>query len=208
MNRKMQVSRLIVLFLGLVCAGLLAPAHADWARWLGPNQDGTTAGNEMFPAEAFGLEVAWSRTLGIAYSGIAIADGRAVTLFADGEHDFMTAVDAETGEELWRYKIDTWYAGHDGSEGGASSMPVIDDGVVFGLGAKGHLFALRMDDGKEIWALRIDEALGARPPRYGFATTPLVAGDVLFVQADQAPTSAPARSCGPRATTRSATPRR
>ena len=183
MNRRMQMSRLMVWVLFVALFGVSAPAHAEWVRWLGPNQDGTTLGNDLFPAEGFGLEVAWSRPLGVAYSGIAVADGRAVTLFADGEFDWMTAVDAKTGKELWRYKIDAWYEAHDGSEGGASSAPVIDDGVVFGLGAKGHLFAVRLDDGEEVWSLRIDDELGARPPRYGFATTPLVAGDVLFVEA-------------------------
>jgi len=172
MNRRMQMSRLMVGVLFVALFGVSAPAHAEWVRWLGPNQDGTTLGNDLFPTEEFGLEVAWSRPLGVAYSGIAVADGRAVTLFADGEFDWMTAVDAKTGKELWRYKIDTWYEAHDGSEGGASSAPVIDDGVVFGLGAKGHLFAVKLDDGEELWSLRIDEELGARPPRYGFATTP------------------------------------
>jgi len=182
MNRRMHTSRLMVLVLFVAFFGFAAPAHTEWTRWLGPNQDGTTLGNDLFPAEGFGLEVAWSHSLGVAYSGIAVADGRAVTLFADGEFDWATAVDAKTGKELWRYKIDTWYEAHGGSEGGASSMPVIDDGVVFGLGAKGHLFAVKLDDGEEIWSLRIDEELDARPPRYGFATTPLVAGEVLFVQ--------------------------
>jgi outer membrane protein assembly factor BamB/enterochelin esterase-like enzyme len=166
---------------GLCCFSVAAQA-TEWARWLGPNQDGTILGSDLFPAENFGLEVAWNRPLGIAYSGIAISGGRAVTMFADGEFDWLTAVDAKTGEELWRYKIDTMYAGHDGSEGGPISMPVVDGDVVFGLGAKGHLFAVRLDSGEEIWTLRIDEEFGGRPPHYGFTTTPLVVGDLLFVQ--------------------------
>jgi enterochelin esterase-like enzyme/outer membrane protein assembly factor BamB len=70
-----------------------------------------------------------------------------------------------------------------GSEGGPNGMPVIADGVVYGLGAKGDLFAVSLADGKGLWSLRIDEKLGARPARFGFSTVPLVAGDVLFVQA-------------------------
>ena len=168
-----------------VCSLLLlsTAAEADgWTRWRGPNQDGTSIGNRIFGEEAFGLDVAWSRPLGIAYSGIAVADGRAVTMFADGEFDWLTAVDTKTGKEFWRYKIDTMFPKNGGSEGGAVSTPVIDGDMVYGLGAKGHLFAVRLEDGREIWSLRIDEQLGARRPNWGFATTPLVAGDVLFVQ--------------------------
>jgi enterochelin esterase-like enzyme/outer membrane protein assembly factor BamB len=74
------------------------------------------------------------------------------------------------------------YPASGGSEGGPNGMPVVADGTVYGLGAKGHLFALRLEDGREVWKLRIDEALGARPPMFGFSTVPLVAGDALFVQ--------------------------
>jgi outer membrane protein assembly factor BamB/enterochelin esterase-like enzyme len=179
--------RLGGLVLAAVLIGVLgfpgeAPA-SDWARWLGPNHDGKAPGEGLFPDESFGLRVAWNRPLGVAYSGIAVAEGRAVTMFADGEVDWLTAVDAKTGEELWRYEIDAMYGAHDGSEGGPASMPVVDDGVVFALGAKGHLFAVRLDDGQEVWSQRIDETLGARAPSYGFATTPLVVGDLLFLQA-------------------------
>jgi outer membrane protein assembly factor BamB/enterochelin esterase-like enzyme len=183
MNRRI---RLICLTLTAVSIGLFgssaAPWASDWEHWLGPNRDGTSLGDELFPAESFGLDVAWNRSLGVAYSGVAVSDGRAVTMFADGELDWLTAVDAKTGEELWRYEIDTMYAAHDGSEGGPVSMPVIDDGVVYGLGAKGQLFAVRLKDGKEIWSLRIDEDLGARAPFYGFTTTPLIVDDLLFLQ--------------------------
>lgn len=175
-------ARWLVLPTLLVCFCVVTQA-SEWARWLGPNQDGTTSGDDLFALEQFDLKAAWSRPLGVAYSGIAIKDGRAVTLFADGEFDYVTAVDARTGKELWSYRIDTMYAAHDGSEGGPISMPVIDGDAVYGLGAKGHLFALRLQDGKELWALRIDDRFGARAPRYGFTTTPLVAGEVLFVQA-------------------------
>ena len=166
------------------CFPLLAPVAeaAGWTRWRGPNQDGTSTGNRIFTDEAFGLDVAWSRPLGLAYSGIAVADGRAVTMFADGEFDWLTAVGARTGEEFWRYKIDAMFPKNGGSEGGAVSTPVIDGDVVYGLGAKGHLFAVRLEDGREIWSLRIDEQLEARRPNWGFATTPLVVGGVLFVQ--------------------------
>jgi outer membrane protein assembly factor BamB/enterochelin esterase-like enzyme len=178
--------RLFCLMLSAVLIGLLGSLAAveasDWTRWLGENHDGTAASDGLFPDEGFGLEVAWNRPLGIAYSGIAIAEGRAVTMFAAGEVDWLTAVDAKTGEELWRYEIDAMYAAHDGSEGGPASMPVVDDGVVYALGAKGHLFAVRLKDGQEIWSLRIDEKLGARAPSYGFATTPLIVDDVLFLQ--------------------------
>jgi len=183
MNRRMR-SICLMLATAMLGLGFVATAAhaADWVRWLGPNQDGTAAGDGLFPEDGFGLDVAWARPLGIGYSGIAVAEERAITLFADGESDFLVAVDAGTGEELWRYRIDAMYGAHDGSEGGPVGMPVVDDGVVYGVGAQGHLFAVRLEDGEAVWSLHMEEAFGSRAPGYGYTTCPLAVGDLLFVQ--------------------------
>jgi enterochelin esterase-like enzyme/outer membrane protein assembly factor BamB len=155
---------------------------ADWPSWLGPTRDGRATGLGVEPGKPVGFEVAWKRALGKGYTGIAVSGERAVTMFADGTKDWVVAFEARTGQELWRYEIDAMYPPQGGSEGGPAGMPVVADGVVYGLGAKGHLFAVQLADGRELWKLRIDEALGGRPPMFGFSTAPLVAGDVLFVQ--------------------------
>ena len=36
---------------------------------------------------------------------MAVADGRAVTLFSDGKDDLAVAFDSASGRELWRYAI-------------------------------------------------------------------------------------------------------
>ncbi len=128
------------------------------------------------------LELIWKRSLGSGHSRIAVARGRAVTMFSDGTFDLLVALDAETGKEIWRYQIATTYRGHDGSQDGPISTPIVDAGVVYGLGPKGHLFAVALADGRPIWSTQIEQAVGARPPVWGFATTPLIAGDVLIVQ--------------------------
>jgi outer membrane protein assembly factor BamB len=168
----------------LIAALLLAPVAAagDWSRWRGPNQDGTLAGQGAFGDVAFGLDVAWVRQLGIAYSPIAVVDGRAVTMFGDGESDWLIAMDAKSGEELWRYKIDAFFEKIGGSDGGPLSMPVVHDGTVYGLGARGHLFAVDFEDGEALWSFRIDEKLGARMARFGFTTSPLIVDELLIVQ--------------------------
>jgi enterochelin esterase-like enzyme/outer membrane protein assembly factor BamB len=158
------------------------PAAADWDRWLGPEQNGSVGAAGLFPEGDFGLEVAWQRPLGVSYSGIVVVGDRAVTMFGDGETDWLIAVDAATGEEVWRYEIAPMYAPHDGSEGGSASTPVVDADLVYGLGAAGRLFAVGLEDGREAWSHDIVEVLGARAPSYGFSTTPLVVGDLLFLQ--------------------------
>ncbi|MCP3981560.1 MAG: PQQ-binding-like beta-propeller repeat protein [bacterium] len=173
-----------VLAAALVALVLIAPAaiSGDWSQWRGPNQDGTLVDQGAFGDAAFGLDVEWVRELGIAYSAIAVVGDRAITMYGDGEVDWLIAMDAATGEEIWNYRIDSFFEKIGGSDGGPLSMPVVHDGTVYGLGARGHLFAVNFDDGEELWSFRIDEKLGARMPRFGFTTSPLIVDDMLFVQ--------------------------
>jgi outer membrane protein assembly factor BamB len=154
---------------------------ADWTRWLGPEHTGASSERDVFGADAK-LDVAWTKPLGIAYSAIAVADGKAVTMYGDGKTDWLVALDATSGEQAWRYRVGKMFPKIGGAHGGQLSMPVIDDGRVYGLGAKGQLFAVKLEDGSKVWSMRIDKKLGAKQPHFGFTTTPLVAGDLLIVQ--------------------------
>ena len=155
---------------------------SDWPVWSGPEGNLTSLGNGVFDGGAFGLERVWSRTLGSAYSGILVVDGRLTTTFSDGESDYLVTLDASTGAEQWRYRISDTYKGHDGSDDGPLATPTIDGGVVYGLGAWGQLFAVSLEDGKERWRLDLVADFGAVKPHYGFTTTPTVIGDLLVVE--------------------------
>jgi enterochelin esterase-like enzyme/outer membrane protein assembly factor BamB len=168
----------IFLFLSLPALAVAT----GWPHLRGPAFDGRAIETGVFDRKAFALEVAWRVPLGPAYSGIAVAEGKAVTLYSDGESDFAAALDAETGKTLWRYKIDNVYRGHDGSSDGPLSTPLIHHSMVYGLGPRGQLFALRLKDGHEVWTQNVPEVFGAQEPHFGFTTTPMVEGDVLVVQ--------------------------
>jgi hypothetical protein len=83
---------------------------------------------------------------------------------------------------LWKYTIGPTHRGHDGSEDGIIGSPVIGRGKVFVVGPRGKLFALGLDDGELKWSVDLITELGAEPPLYGFAMTPLLEGDMLIVQ--------------------------
>jgi enterochelin esterase-like enzyme/outer membrane protein assembly factor BamB len=184
MCRNLVILSVCIVLVALTSLAAVAEESeaVQWTRWRGPNLDGAIRGVGVFGTDQVGLKMAWSRQLGSGYSGITIYDGRLVTMFTDGEFDYAVALDSSSGDEIWRYKIDTMYAGHDGSNDGPIGTPAIDGDSVYGLGPKGQLFAVRLKDGSEIWSVKIDEQLEAKAATYGFTTTPLVVGDVLFVQ--------------------------
>jgi enterochelin esterase-like enzyme/outer membrane protein assembly factor BamB len=154
----------------------------DWPQMRGPAGDGRVTGTELFSGDRAGLSLTWRIPLGLGYSGIAVADGRAVTLFSDGTHDVAMAVNTLDGKELWRYSIAETYLPHDGSEGGPLSTPVIHDGMVYVLGPKGQLVALKLASGEMIWSKMLPSDFGAVEPEFGFTTSPVVADGVLIVQ--------------------------
>lgn len=154
----------------------------DWPGFRGPNYNGsTTDGN--FGAKTQGqLAVAWREALGSGYSGITIAEGRAITMFSDGKNDVVVAFDAKSGKELWRYALAPTEKGHDGSHDGPIATPVLASGMVFALGPNGHLAAVDVSTGKAIWTTDVKSSHGGKKPYYGFAASPVVINDVVVVE--------------------------
>lgn len=186
MNGSRSIDSTVVFILAALFACSIALASGsggenDWPRWRGQNSDSKSLAEGVFK-EGYGLKVSWKRPLGSGYSSISIADGHAVTMFSDSTFDYVISLDAETGAEQWRYKIDSTYVGHDGSHNGPISTPVIDDGKVFAVGPKGHLLALGLESGEKIWSDNIATGHNSLAPFYGYGTSPLIKGEVLVVE--------------------------
>ncbi|MCZ6747228.1 MAG: PQQ-binding-like beta-propeller repeat protein [Acidobacteria bacterium] len=166
----------------MIATGISLGGTTQWPQLRGPAGDGQVTGTELFSGPQSGLALAWRVPLGPGYSGIAVAEGRAVTLFSDGTDDLVLAVDTSTGKELWRHKLAPTNKAHDGSDGGPGSTPAIHGDLVYALGPKGQFVALRLADGSEVWSKLLSRDFGGREPDYGFTTSPVIAGDVVVVQ--------------------------
>lgn len=174
-----KFSLLILLLTICLCSSAFA---SDWQTFRGPNQNGSISdGKFVAPADG-SLAVAWRSAIGSGYSGIAVSNGRVVTLFSDQDNDVAAAFDAASGKEVWRYKIGPKYKGHDGSQDGPIASPVIHESKVYGIDPYGQLFAVDLNTGKEIWSTHVAEKHGAKIPIYGFTASPVVAGGVLVVE--------------------------
>ena len=167
----------------VVLLTLVVPAAGgDWPQWRGPSQDGTTRGGEVFTAP-FDLRLVWSRPLGAGYSGISIADETAVTMFSDGVSDYVVALSARGGDELWRLTLGPTFRGRHGSEDGPSSTPAVANGRVFAVGPNGRLVALELATGKLLWQVDLVQRHQVLVPWYGFGTSPVPVGDLVYLSA-------------------------
>jgi outer membrane protein assembly factor BamB/enterochelin esterase-like enzyme len=156
---------------------------SDWPAFRGPSMNNSAGVAGIFaPGRKYDLKVVWKQPLGSGYSGISIAAGLGVTMFSDSTFDFICAFNPDNGQRLWSFKIDTTYLGRFGSQNGPISTPVISEGTVYGLGPKGHLFALDGKTGQKLWLTNLPAEHSSLAPFYGYSTSPIIYNDVLIVQ--------------------------
>ncbi|MEM9598807.1 MAG: PQQ-binding-like beta-propeller repeat protein [Acidobacteriota bacterium] len=160
----------------LPSTALAAEQGAQWPGFRGPTQ----SPEGVFPQGDFGLSVEWKRSLGSGYSSFAVAGDRVITQFTDGDADVLAAFRDGDGGELWRYRIDNKYAGHDGSDDGPLATPTVAGDRVITLGANGQLVAVSLADGSELWRVELDEE-SSNVPFYGYTASPLVTDGLVIL---------------------------
>ena len=189
MNNTLRTPVLLLLLLALLTACPNRPALDDspprgpggeWTSWRGPNGDGTIAvqgladdWNRHEPREV------WRRTLGEGFGGIAVAADRAFVLFAEGSTEYLVALSARDGSELWRLKLGDTLLDRTGN--GPRTTPTVDTNsvpqVVYAVGTH-RIVAVNAEAGGELWRAEL-----APPPLWGFSSSPLLVDDLLVVHA-------------------------
>ena len=160
----------------------VAATESAWPSLRGPNHDGSGASGNRFGGTEGRLALGWRARIGSGYSGVAIAAGRALTMFSAGREDVLAAFDVVTGREAWRIVIGDTIKGRDGSFDGPISTPAIAGGRVFALGPHGQLVAVELGTGRVLWRVDLVSREGGRKPDYGFGSSPIVVDGVLVVQ--------------------------
>lgn len=162
----------------MLCIPTLA---ADWANWLGPNRDGKTGETGLLKSwPDGGPKSIWKvKGLGEGYSTMAVVGNRIYTQGQEGDQEFVLALDAASGKQVWRTPIGKAYSSDQG--GGPRGMTTTDGNRLFAVSADGALVALDTETGKRVWGFNYVEKFGSTIPRWGFAESPLVDGDRLII---------------------------
>lgn len=167
--------------LALLAPAAPAPTEDDWPEFRGPGRDARSNFRGLrSPWPTDGPPELWRTPLQGGYSGISVASGRAVTM-THGDAERVIAFDVADGREIWSTRIDEVH--RDGQGDGPRSTPTIDGGRLFALSARGTLGAFSSDDGRLLWSRDLRADFGASAPTWGYATSPLVHGDRLLVEA-------------------------
>lgn len=155
----------------------------DWPNYRGPHHDGVSAEagwSAQWPAS--GPAVLWKANVGVGFSSFAVAGQRVYTAGNASNTDTVYCLDVDTGKVLWKHA----YASDLGDrffEGGPTSTPTVEGDRVYWLGRGGDLFSLDAASGKVVWSKNVHDETHVRVPGWGFAGSPLVAGELLVLNA-------------------------
>lgn len=183
----------------LCCCFLFVSANTygqDWNQWLGPQRDSVwreTGVITEIPKD--GLKVVWRAPIAGGFSGPAVAgDYVYVTdyLKKEGDQRFdpgrrsklkgterVHCFNAKTGEAVWTHEMECDY--NISYALGPRTTPAIDGDHVYTLGAEGHLLCLNAENGEEVWKKDLKAEYDLKEaPLWGFASHPLVHGDLVY----------------------------
>ena len=171
-----------VLLVLLLVAGAGMPGYAEnWPQWRGPSLDGTSSEQN--------LATRWSATENITWK-LPLPGRSGATPIVWNDHIFLNvaeegslylwAVDRNKGTVLWKRPMDTGDRVMR-KQNMSSPSPVTDGQTVWALTGTGALKAFSFE-GKELWARNIQEEYGKFGLNWGYASSPLLLDDALYVQ--------------------------
>ena len=176
--KRDRVTGFVLFVLLLVSLNVSA---ADWPNWLGPNFDGTTTDKGFDPAFGKGgVDIKWTKDLGVGFTGVTIADGKAYTAgWKDGNTTFF-CFDAKTGQKVWSHTFPT--KKYDNlNVGGPRGTAAVTNGKVYHMAGGGEMFCYDAAKGDIIWEKNLAKQYGVKVPRWGFSGSPLILGDTVYL---------------------------
>ena len=164
-----------------ILASTAAFAQEDWQHTRGPDYSGRTVWSEIaLPWPEAGPRIQWKRKLGQGYSSFVIADGKVFTQVQTRAGQFVICLDVKSGETLWRSRYG-WPWEMTGDFPGPYATPTYSNGRVFFTGCYGNAGCLDAKTGKFIWSLDVMKVFQAESPGFGYACTPLVLDDKVYL---------------------------
>jgi outer membrane protein assembly factor BamB len=175
MNLRIVQLSLLLVFLSTV-------AYADnWPQWRGPNLNGFSAEKNLPSRWSTEENIAWKLALP-SWSGSTPIIWRDLIFLniADGDNLELWCVDRSKGSLLWKRPLGGGNVKMR-KQNMSSPSPVTDGRNVFVMTGTGVLKGFDFS-GKELWTREIQKDYGEFGLNWGYASSPLLLDDSLYVQ--------------------------
>ena len=175
-------SRTLAVALLAVALPAAAASGGDWPHWRGPARTGESPERNLPTRWTATENVHWKLPLPSGSGSTAIVSGDRVFLnVAEGPEIALWCVERRSGRVSWKRPVGPSEGHAHRKHNMSTPSPVVGDGRVFAMTGNGVVKGFTVD-GRELWARDLQKDYGKFGLQWGYGSSPLLEGDVLYVQ--------------------------